>query len=273
MKDVVIIKRNTINLIFTIIGFILLGYALYQGVTDYLAEQKAVSVDAIINSISPGTFGNNASITYEVEGKQYTKNGVGLGLKKNLTVGDRTKIKYNIDNPNQLIYNDHLIQIAVAGSFALIFMAAFLPKRIKIMKQESNINRLKKTGLKIPANIQDIVVNNQAKKSKGYFPYHLRARYYNPTDQKDYLFESLDTYVNINELISKYQTKVVQVYIDKENTSNYYMDLNTIIPDYKVVDPHEFMEEYYKKQKALENPPEEETSEENKEESKDEKKN
>ena len=99
MKDAVIIRRNTINLIFTLIGVALLGYTIYQGVKDYLDEQKSVSVDAIINSISPGTFGNNASLTYEVEGKQYTKNGVSLGFKKNLTVGDRTKIKYNINNP------------------------------------------------------------------------------------------------------------------------------------------------------------------------------
>ena len=273
MKDTVIIRRKTTNIIFTLLSFALLAYTIYRGVNDYMLEQKAVSVDAKINSLSPGTFGNLASLTYEVEGKEYTKNGVSLGLKKNLAVGDTTKIKYDINNPSVLIHNDHLILLAVTGSLSLILLATCLPTRIKTMKKESNIANLKKTGLKITANIQDLILNNRAKKSKGRFPYRLRARYYNPTDQKEYLFESMDTYVNINEIISKYQTKTVQVYIDKTNTSNYYMDLDSLTPDFKLVDPHEFMEEYYRKKKEAEQPPEEETTEENKEESKDEKKN
>ncbi len=159
--------------------------------------------------------------------------------------------------------------IAITGSLALIFLAAFLPGRIKRMRKNSEKKRLMKEGIVIDANVQDIIVNTRGRKNKGYYPFRLRANYLNPTDNKTYIYESDDTYINPNDIITKYHNKVVKVYLDKENTKIYYFDIFSLVPNYEIVDPRAFMKDYYAKKKEAEQPveqpqPEEEKKEETK---------
>ena len=269
MKDTVLLRRKRINLIFTLISLILLGYTIYQGVVDYLQEQKAVEVDARIESVEANTIGYSAHVTYNVEGTTYDQYHVDLGPRNKLTVGDYTKIKYNINNPSKLINNDHLIIIAGTGTLGLLLLLIFLPGRIKMMKKEANISKLKKTGIKIDANIQDIIVNQKGKRNSGYFPYRLRANYLNPTDNKTYLFESDDTYINPNDIITKYQTKTVEVYLDQTNTKNYYVDILSLIPKLDVIDPRDLNAKKKAEEEAF---LAEHAEEENKDDKKEEKK-
>ena len=277
MKDTVLIRRKRINLIFTLIGLALIAYTIYQGVTDYIQEQNAVEVNARIESVEAETIGYSAHVTYKVEGTTYDQYHVDLGINNNLTVGDYTKIKYNLKNPSKLINNDHLIILVTTGTIGIILLLIFLPGRIKIIKRDSNIAKLKKTGLKLSASIQDIIVNQKGKRNSGYFPYRLRANYVNPQDNKTYLFESEDTYINPNDIIAKYQTKVVTVYLDQTNTKNYYVDILSLIPEIDVVDPRDYMKKYYEELNAKKKAEEEaflaeHASEEEKEEKKEEKK-
>ncbi len=114
------------------------------------------------------------------------------------------------------------------------------------------IATLKKEGNQIEATIQDIIVNNKAKQAKGYYPYHLRARYLDPNTNNNYLFESEDTYININDQINRYQAQTVKVYVDKANIMNYFVDLSSIVPDYKVTNPREYMQQFYAQPHLLE---------------------
>jgi len=250
MKDTVLSRRKNINLLFTLLAILLLCYTAYQIVQDYLQEQKAVEVDAKIESVETSPLGYSAHVTYKVEGKNYDQYNVDLGIRNKLTIGDYTKIKYNINNPEKLIYNDHLILLSITGTIGFILLIAFLPKRIKIIKTDTNIRKLKTNGLVIQANIQDIIVNQKGKRNKGYFPYRLRANYINPADNQTYLFESTDSYINPNDIISKYQTKTVTVYLDKTNIKNYYVDILSLIPKTAVVDPREYLKKYYEEENA-----------------------
>ncbi len=250
MKDPVITRRKNKNLIFTLLAILLVGYTIYQLVTDYLQEQKAVEIEAKIESVDANTIGYSAHVTYKVEDTTYDKYNVPLGIRNKLTVGDYTKIKYNINNPEKLINNNHIIILSITGTLGLILLIAFLPARIKIIKKASNIRNLKKNGLLITANIQDIIVNQNGKRNSGYFPYRLRANYLNPTDNNTYLFESEDTYINPNDIISKYQTRTVSVYLDKTNTKNYFVDIESLIPKTVVVDPREYMKKIKEEEQA-----------------------
>lgn len=265
MKDQVIQKRKTKNLIFVLIACAFLGYTFYQLVADYLLEQKAVEVSAKIVEVEAATIGYKAHVTYKVEDRTFDQYHVDLGIRNKLTVGDYTKIKYNINDPSKLINNDHSIILAITGSLSLILMAAFLPGRIKIIKKNSNTKRLKKEGLVIDTDIQDIIINNRGRRYKKAYPYHLRSKYLNPNDNKEYIFESDDTFVNPNDAITKYKAKKVKVYLDKTNTQNYFVDLESLIPEIEVVDPREYMKQFYKKEEPKEEVPEE-TKEEQKEE-------
>ena len=252
MRDNIIAKRNTINLIFTLIGLGLLIYTIYQGVHDYKEEQHAVKVDAEITAFTPGTFVNTGNIKYLVEGEVYEISNVNLGIDKTLTVGDTTKIKYDINNPKRIVYNDHLILLSITGVLSVIILLLTLPRRIKLINRSMKIATLKKEGNQIEATIQDIIVNNKAKQAKGYYPYHLRARYLDPNTNNNYLFESEDTYININDQINKYQAQTIKVYVDKANIMNYFVDLSSIVPDYKVTNPREYMQQFYAQPHMLE---------------------
>jgi len=250
MKDPVVSRRKNINLFFTIVAILLICYTIGQLVYDYMQEQNAVEVEAKIETIDANPIGYSAHVTYKVEGVEYDQYHVDLGLNNKLTVGDYTKIKYNIKNPKKLIKNNHIILVTITGSIGILLLILFLPKRIKIMKKDSNIKNLMKDGIKINANIQDIIINQNSQKNKGFFPYKLRANYLNPTDNKTYIFESEDTYINPNDIIAKYQTKTVIVYLDKNNTSNYYVDIQSLIPKTVVVNPLEYMKQKKEEEQA-----------------------
>ena len=252
MRDSIIARRNTINLVFTIIGLGLLIYTIYQGVHDYREEQHAVKIDAEITAFTPGTIINTGTIKYLVEGELYEIPNVNLGIDKSLTVGDITKIKYDINNPKRIVNNDHLILLSITGVLSVIILIVTLPRRIKIINRYMKIATLKKEGNQIEATIQDIIVNNKAKQAKGYYPYHLRARYLDPNTNNTYLFESEDTYININDQINRYQAQTVKVYVDKANIMNYFVDLSSIVPDYKVTNPREYMQQFYAQPHLLE---------------------
>lgn len=248
MKDTVLSRRNTINILFTLISIALICYSIGQTVFDYIEEQKAVEVEAKIESIEATPIGYSAHVTYKVEGKSYDQYHVDLGFNNKLGVGDNAKIKYDMNNPSKLIHNNHLIIVATTSVIGIILLIISLPKRIKSMKKAANIKKLKTSGLVITANIQDIIVNQSGKRNRGYFPYHLRANYLNPADNQTYLFESDDTYINPNDIIAKYQTKTVRVYLDSTNTKNYYVDILSLIPETEVIDPREYMKKYYEEE-------------------------
>lgn len=276
MEDNVAKKSNMVNLILLIIGIVLLIYTISQAVVDYLKEQKAVEVNATITLVNPNNIFYSADVKYEVEGEMYENKNVNLGFDKSKSVGDQIKIKYDINNPKILVQNNHILIIIVTGVLSLILLVMTIPNRIKITKRSIRINTLQKEGTVIDATIQDIIVDNKGKKHNGYYPYRLRARYTNPADNSTYLFESENTYYNINEVITNYQIKTVKVYVDKKTFANYYVYLPSLIPDFNLTNPREFMSQFYispsilkkKEEPKPEENPEGQPTEEKKEETK-----
>lgn len=240
MKDKITSTRKLKNKIFTAIGLILLLFSIFLATFDYYLEQKAINISATIISIDYEEHHNKALVRYQVEGNNYEQN-ISLPSNSNYSVKDSVKIKYDIDNPNKLIKNDHQIIIAIIIILSLIILVISLPRFISYSRNQRRIKKLYKEGLYINADIVDVFVNNNGKKVKNILPYRLRCKYLNPQDNKEYIYESEDVYTNPLEVIKKYNTTKAIVLIDKTNPNNYYLDLGSLAPKIKLIDPKEFM--------------------------------
>ena len=87
------------------------------------------------------------------------------------------------------------------------------------------IKKLKKKGIMVKANIQEVLVVN---KSTGKNPYRIRALYNNPQNSKDYMFISEEEKEDLKDLVTRNNIKTINVYINPRNTEDYYVDIESI---------------------------------------------
>ncbi len=247
MKDTVIINKRLINYILTILSILTLVAGLSLVYYDYDLEKRAININAEIISLDYENGVNKAIVKYKVDKEVYQQT-----VKINdatLTVKDEVPIKYDMNSPGNLIDNNHFIISIPLIVLAIILFTISIGKTIKNIKRFSNIKFLTTKGIYVIANISELIVDTKGKKYKGKHPYRLRAKYTNPTDNQMYAFDSENTYMNLNEIIKKYNNEVIVVYLDKNNTSNYYVDLDSLFPHVKLVDVADIMGE---KKKLLE---------------------
>lgn len=240
MKDKTLTTINIINILISILGIILLLVSITLFTYDYILEKKALTVTATIKNLDFKNNSNSAMVGYNIEGKYY-ENYVKLKRNSKLTVQDQISIKVDMYNPTKLIKNNHTFLAIIILILAVILLVLKLPATIKYFKKSNNNKKLMTTGLSINAIITDVFVNNKIKQHKGKYPYRLRCQYTNPVDNQLYIFESDDTYNDLNSFIKENGTNQIQVYIDRGNTNNYYVNYSSLIPKINVIDPIEFM--------------------------------
>ena len=265
MKDNYAKNKRTINYIFTSIGFIILALSIVLLVHDYRLEQQAVNIKATILSLNYKQGSYQATVKYKVGTETYRPTIKVTDNK--YAVNDEIPIKYNINNPGTLIVTDKYFYYIPGFILSLLLLLFSLGKTIKNLKRSSNINHLKTKGIFIYANITEVFVDNKKRKYKGKYPYKLRCKYTNPIDNNEYVFESEESHLDFNEIFAKYNNQTIIVYLDKKNTSNYYVDLDSLLPHIELVDVGELMGDKKKHQPEL--PTEPTTEGENKDEEKD----
>lgn len=246
MKDTVTENRRKISYIITIISIILIISGLSLIIYDYMLEQKAVNISATITALDYQNGEYKATVKYKVDKEVYTQNiPITSG---DYTVNDEIPIKYDINNPGQVINNNHfIIAISLIGGGAFILLIS-IRGTIKNIKRSNNIKKLTTKGIYVLANINEVIVDNKGRKSNGQYPYKLRAKYTNPLDNQTYTFDSESTYLDLNSIMKKYNNQTIIVYLDKNYTSNYYVDLNSLFPQVKLVDVGDLMGEKKKVQ-------------------------
>lgn len=234
MKDTIIERKRLTNYIITLIAFISLigGIALFA--YDYMLEQRAININATITSLDYKNGANKATVKYEVNRESYRQE-VTLS-EEGYSVNDELPIKYDINNPGQLINNDHFIIAIAAIGIGLLLLLISLKTTIKNIKRSNNIKHLAKKGIYVEAVISEIIIDNKGRKVKDQYPYKLRAKYNNPLDNQVYTFDSESTYIDLNAVLKKYNNQIVHVFLDPKNTNNYYVDLDSLFPHVKLVD-------------------------------------
>lgn len=208
-------------------SLILLGLSVYYIITDYQKEQFAIEYDATIISLEYQNEYYVAEVSYKAENEIYTQKITTD--KEDLSVNDTTKIKYNKNDPNILIYNDHTKELMIYIPIGLILFGISIKALLNYYFKYYRIKKLKSTGILIYAEIEEIFLNNRGKKKKGYYPYHIRLKYKNPKDDAVYLFESEDIYSEDKNKLEEKQINKLPVYLNEKNTYNYYVDIEKVL--------------------------------------------
>lgn len=212
-----------------IIGFILLCISIYFIVFDINRNNNSVTTKATVNQVDFNGSNYIISISYTANNQPIEQTIIYNA--ESVTVNDYIDIKYNKDNPHDLITTNHLKEIIIITPISLILLIGTTIIVLKKKNKEDKIARLKQTGILIYADIEGIFVNNNAKKRKGKLPYHIKAQYVNPQDSQVYTYVSEDYYEDLLMLTSSKTITKVPVYINPNNTSEYYMDLIYILPE------------------------------------------
>ncbi len=240
MKDALMKGKKMFSIVLSLVGIILILGSISLTIYDYILETKSIKINATIKSLNYSGISSTALIEYKVDEKTYNNN-ISIKRTDNLTVDDSISVKVNIYEPAKIINNEHLFITIPVIIVSLIVCLISGPKSLKYYKEYKNRQNLKQNGIFIKAQISEVFVNSNASKYKGLYPYRLRCKYQNPLDNQLYIFDSEDTYNNISEVISKYNSQTVTVYLQKGHPENYYIDLSSLLPNYKLIDPIEFM--------------------------------
>ena len=223
-------EKSKLNIIFPIIALlstcgVLFSIGLF--IKDSYLETISVQIDAKILSIDYENGQKFATVTFEVENSDYVIK-TPLTENEEVAVNDKIPIKYNINNPNTAIYNDHLKEILIITFISLFLIILTANKAIKITNDYRYIKKLKFSGIKLETNIVEIYIDLTIPKQKGKIAQRIRSKYFNPQDNKEYTFDSDYTYEDLKNKYENYENYTIVVYLDKTNTNLYYMDLNSI---------------------------------------------
>ena len=217
-----------INCILGIIGIVLLAYSTYLIINDYQEEKKGIRYQATITALSYQNDYYLGTVTYVVEDTLYEQK---IKIKnKEITVNDKVEIKYDKNNPNHLIENNHFLQLLFLIPVSIICLKLSVDYLLEHFKGNKKTIFLKENGILIYADVDLVFINNKAKKKKGRLPYLIRLKYHNPTDGNIYTYESKNIYFDIKTIIEEKGVLRLTIYLNKENTYDYYIDIEVLLP-------------------------------------------
>ena len=215
--------KKKLSFVLLIIGVIvlILGFIEYN---KYITEQNSYGL--VESEVSAVTINNGRTIVnfeFQLNGKYYFSD---IFTEETFEIGDKQKIYYLKRDPSickiSLITVYKAVIIFVIGSIILLIGFIIL---IKYLLYVMRIKNLKKKGLLIKATIQEVLVIN---KNRGKNPYKIRACYVNPRDNKIYYYLSEEEKEDLKDLVSKYNIKTIDVYLNAKNTDDYYVDIESI---------------------------------------------
>lgn len=222
---------TNLSIISIFLGFILFCYATYFIVFDYNKINNSVKIKAAVVNVDFNGDTYIVNVRYDVLNKTYES--VVEKNVESITINDFIDIRYNIKNPYDIISKVHTVEIAISLILSLILIIGSSTYLIINKKNKKRLKSLTETGILIYADIEGIFVNNNAKRKKGKLPYHIKAKYLNPQDYKEYTYVSKDYYEDLLGLTREKTISKVPVYINTQNTDDYYMDLKYILPEDK----------------------------------------
>ena len=216
--------------LFALIGAILIivGIIMQKNNSEFL--ETAESTNAEITDIatshdSDGDVHHSVFVKFEVDGETYEGQ---LGqYDSGMYVGKEVTVYYNPDNPHNFKGSNS----GFVGYFMIIFASIFfligiIPLFLSGKKSKKN-NAIKQTGTLINAEIDNVFLDTSYRVN-GRCGYKLTAHATLPNSDKIYTFESNRTWSNIKAAIETHSITTVPVYVDLNDTTQYYVDLEQI---------------------------------------------
>ena len=215
--------KKKLSIVVVIIGIVLLVLS-FNEYKKYDNEKNSYGVvEATVNEVKINDNRTTVGFEYYLNEKYYFSSVV---TEEEFKVGSKYHIFYLKNNPN--ISKIHLITIyksmVFLGCGCLILLIG-LVLQSKYILINMRIKKLKKKGIMVKANIQEVLVVN---KSNGKNPYRIRALYNNPQNSKDYMFISEEEKEDLKDLVTRNNIKTINVYINPRNTEDYYVDIESI---------------------------------------------
>lgn len=211
--------------VFTTIGLFLFAISIYIGVESRTFKQNAEPAEAVITSMQ----GRNSEslgipfVEYTINGKTY---GSALNVvTSSMRPGGKIIVYYRKDNPQEVRYlEENGWVIAVLVFMGVVFVGIGTAFRAVDKAYRRKVQRLLATGKVVDAEITDISEDTE-KSMNGRHPIIISCRFVAP-DGRIHLFRSASFWYESYEINPK---KKVRVYMDRNNPSDYYVDVDSVV--------------------------------------------
>ncbi len=212
-----------IRLLILIIAMIIIISNLIIIKNNFKNNSNIQLVKAQVVSINYQNNQDEYLLKYTINGKEY-QNTTSIDLH-NYEVGEKINIYYKKNNPNKIIKKKSIIIPFILVILSIIAIIYAIIMTLQNIKEVNNIEKIIKEGLAINTTLEDIFVT--ARKNK----FKLRTSYFNPVDQKKYVYISESFSRDFKDYLTTNGIKEITVYLNKENTNQYYVDLNSLRKD------------------------------------------
>ncbi len=230
-----------LGLVFSFAGIILIiiGIAIFAG--DKKFEATAEKTDAIITDIN--TYYSRSGgkrkrhhdvyIKYEVDGQQYERE---LNYyRSSMYTGQTIEIMYNPEKPGEIRAGNSLVMLLIICGMGAVFTAVGVPFLVSSIKGGSK-KRLKTSGERVSGTITNVITLTNIR-INGRNPYKAECEVVDYLTGEKYLYSSNQVIDDISYMVGS----TVDVYVDPNDKSKYYVDLESVASDeYADTKVHDF---------------------------------
>ena len=219
------IKDILLGIIFSVVGIVIICAGLFFRSLTNEFEENSEATTATIIRIDEDYHGDSKDhkvyVEFEVDGIRYSGklDLYHSGMKE----GDDVTVYYNKSDPNDFRSNFAtgpitIGLIAFGGVFAIIGITYIAIE----IKKNKEANKIKNNGLLINAEVIGITKNRRIKVNNRH-PYIINCRC--EINGELYLFESKNVWYDAPTIFESLQIKEIPVYISRENSKEYYVDI------------------------------------------------
>lgn len=162
---------------------------------------------------------NVGSKTYHTEINEYSSS---------MDIGDKIKVYYNPESPNQIKTKFSYLFIIIFGSVGFMFLCIGLGFFLKNRIGAHKLRKLRQESEPVDCIVSDIRIKNTVTVN-GRHPYVVYVQYKDIFSSKNYILKSEMILDDPSQYISIGQS--VPVYIDSNNVKRYYVDVAALMPE------------------------------------------
>ncbi len=230
MKD----KNRAVSLvfcIFLIVSILLTGIGIFLLLSGSRFRQRAVEVDAIINEIqsyrdSGGDYRHRVYVNYTYGGNEY-ENIYLSEYSSNMYEGKKITLLVDPDDPAKI--STGFITVFVGAIFAgmgVIFGLIGIIPLVMIKRRSAAKKKIISSGSFLWGTVEHIDYNTSYSVN-GQHPYVVYCTYKDEYKDIVYRFKSENIWTNPEYALS--QGSTVRIYVDKEDYSKYYVDVESVL--------------------------------------------
>ncbi len=218
-----------VGIILGIIGALFLLASIFAFVADQQFKASAKTTTAVITEIYTYRNGDDTKhdvfVTYTVDGVTYEEE---LGsYSSSMHEGKEIEIYYQPDNPRRISTDTPFVVFIVFVGLGGIFFAIGVVLLIKDIKKNTKNRRLLKEGVVCQGIITNVVRNTNVRINKKY-PYKAECQVIDQSNGNVFYYSSEDYLQDISFLVGL----PVTVYVDRQDPSLHYIDMNSALAAY-----------------------------------------